>query len=524
MRDWRDEIRSAIAVLNLEATREAEVVEELSQHLQDRRERMLASDLTAQQADEALMQELHDPALIAGLKATVHSELPSLPVGADSDGQLLARFGMDLRYAVRLIIQNPGFALVVILSLALGIGANTAIFQLLNAVRLRVLPVSKPDELASVRMVDSPHCCTGDFYSDHPDLTSDLWNQVRQQQQGFSKIAAWYPARLNSGHGMESRPVSTLMVSGNFFDVLGVQPSLGRLISPADDYRGCGAQGAVVSYGFWQREFGGDPGIVERKITLDDHPFQIMGVTPPNFAGIEVGRTFDVAIPLCAEAAISTKGPSRDPVAWWITTIGRLRPSWTLERVSAQLAAISPATFAATVPVQFDGPARKDYLSFRLGAVPAANGFSTLRRDYQEPLWLLLGLSGLVLLIACANLANLMLARASAREREMALRLTLGASRAHLIRQLVTESLLLAVLGAAAGVALAQMLSRLLITYLSTQRDQVFLELPLDWHVLGFVTGLAVIATVVFGLTPAVRASRVAPGVALKASGRGVSA
>ncbi|MBV9760494.1 MAG: ABC transporter permease [Acidobacteriaceae bacterium] len=496
----------------------------MSQHLQDRREAMLASELTAQQVDEALMQELHDPALIAGLKATVHSELPFLPVGSDSGGQLLGRIWMDLRYAGRVSIQNPGFSLVVILSLALGIGANTAIFQLLNAVRLRVLPVSKPEGLASVRIVDSPHCCTGDFYSDHPDLTADIWNQVRQQQQGFSKIAAWYPTRLNSSRGIESKPVSTLMVSGNFFDVLGVQPSLGRLISPADDYRGCGAQGAVVSYGFWQREFGGDPGILEKKITLDGHPFQIMGATAPDFAGIEVGRTFDVAIPLCAEEAISAKGPSRDPVAWWITTIGRLRPGWTLERASAQLAGVSPGIFAATVPVQFDGPARKDYLSFRLGAVPEANGFSTLRTNYQEPLWLLLGLAGLVLLIACANLANLMLARASAREREMALRLTLGASRPRLIRQLVTESLLLAVLGAAAGVVLAQMLSPLLITYLSTQLDQVFLELTLDWHVVGFVTGLAVLATVLFGLTPAFRASRVAPGMALKASGRGVSA
>ncbi|HTU46654.1 MAG TPA: ABC transporter permease [Bryobacteraceae bacterium] len=522
MRDWRDEIRSAIAVLKLEATREAEVVEELNQHLQDRREAMLASDLTVQQADEALLQELHDPALISGLKTTVHSELPP-PVGSSSGGQI-GRIWMDLRYAARVSIQNPAFSLVVILSLALGIGANTAIFQLLNAVRLRVLPVSRPDSLAAVRIVDSPHCCTGDFYSDHPDLTSDLWNQVRQQQQGFSEIAALYSTRLNAGHGIESRPVNTLMVSGNFFDVLGVQPSLGRMISPADDYRGCGAQDAVVSYGFWQREFGGDRGILERKISLEGHPFQIMGVTPSNFAGIEVGRSFDVAIPLCAEATISAKGPSRDPVAWWITTIGRLRPSWTIERASAQLAAISPAIFAATVPAQFDGPARKDYLSFRLGAVAAANGFSTLRRNYQEPLWLLLGLAGLVLLIACANLANLMLARASAREREMAVRSTLGASRPRLIRQLVTESLLLALLGAAAGVALAQMLSRVLITYLSTQRDRVFLELTLDWHVVGFVTGLAVLATVLFGLAPALRASRVAPGVVLKASGRGISA
>lgn len=530
MPDWKAEIRSAIAVLNLEPTREAEVIEELSQHLQDRREAMLGCGQDADQVDRSLMQELHDPALIAGLGATVHSELPPLPVGRDSGQQRLfghiwlGRFWMDLRYAARVSIQNPGFALIVILSLALGIGASTAIFQLLNAVRLRALPVSKPERLAAIRIVDSPHCCTGDFYSDHPDLTGDIWDQVRQQQKGFSKIAAWYPTRLNLGHGIESRPVSTLMVSGNFFEVLGVRPSLGRMISPSDDYRGCGAQGAIVSYGFWQREFGGNRRVLERTIVLDGHAFQIMGVAPPAFYGVEVGRTFDVAIPLCAEATISTKGPSRDPVGWWITTIGRLRPGWTLERASAQLAAISPGIFAATVPSQFDSKDRRDYLSFRLGAVPAANGFSTLRSSYQEPLWLLLGLSGLVLLIACANLANLMLARASAREREMALRLTLGASRPRLIRQLLTESLLLALVGAATGVGLADVLSRLLITYLSTQQDHVFLESTTDWHIVGFATGLAVLATVLFGLTPALRASRVAPGAALKTSGRGFSA
>jgi predicted permease len=315
------------------------------------------------------------------------------------------------------------------------------------------------------------------------------------------------------------------MVSGNFFELLGVQPALGRMIAKSDDYRGCGTEGAVVSHGFWQRKFGGDPAVVGKQITLDDRSFQIVGVTPPSFYGVEVGRTFDVAIPLCAEALFATKAPLMDvPQAWWITTIGRLKPGWTLERASAQLAAISPGIFAATVPSQFDSQDQKEYLSFRLGAVPAANGFSTLRGNYQEPLWLLLALSGLVLLIACANLANLMLARASAREREMAVRLTLGASRVRIIRQLLTESFLLALVGAIAGIALAQMLSRLLVTYLSTQRDQVFLEVTLDWRVAGFVAALAALATVLFGLAPAFKVSRVEPGTTLKANGRGTSA
>ncbi len=525
MPDWRREIRAAIAHLHLEPTRELEVVEELNDHLRDRTEELSAEGLSAQQIDETLARELHDSALISGLKATTPSAPAPVTVGRDDHESFFARLGTDLRYGARLLLQNPGFALVVILSLALGIGANAAIFQLLNAVRLRTLPVSKPDQLASVRIVDSPHCCRGNHYSDHPDLTGGLWKLLRQQQQGFSDIAAWYALRQNLGQGGAAHPVNTLMVSGNFFGVLGVQPALGRLLSPPDDYTGCGAQNAVISYAFWQRQFAGKQQALEGKVTLNGHPFGIMGVTPPSFNGVEVGRNFDVAIPLCAEPVFSTKYALMDsPVSWWLTTIGRLKPGWTVQRASAQLAAISPGLFAATVPAEFDSQARKDYLSFRLGAVPAANGFSKLRSDYQEPLWLLLVLSALVLLIACANLANLMLARSSARQREMALRLTLGASRARLVRQLLTESLLLAFLGAASGAVLAGIVSRALVAFLSTPQDPIFLDLSPDWRVLAFITALACVTCILFGLTPAIKASRTEPGVVLKATGRGLSA
>ena len=525
MPDWSKEVRAAIASLNLEPAREAAVIEELSQDLRDRYEAMLTSGIAAGQAGEALLRELNDGILVSGLKATLPRAQPPLLAGDHGRTNLLAGIWSDLRYGARLLRSNSGFAAVAILSLALGIGANTTIFQLLNAVRLRTLPVKAPQRLAAVRIVNSPGCCRGDFYSSNADLTGGLWNQVREQQQGFSEIAAWSPSRFNLSQGGEARYADALLVSGQFFSVLGIQPLLGRLISPPDDYRGCGAQGAVLSYAFWQRQFGGNPGVLNSQLTLSGHPFQIIGVVPPNFYGIEVGRSFDVAIPLCSEPVFSTKGSLMDSTtSWWIAAIGRLKPSWTLERASAQLAAISPAIFAATLPDQYDATAKKDYLTFHLGALPAARGVSELRHDYEDPLWLLLALSGLVLLIACANLANLMLARASVRQREMGLRLTLGASRSRLIRQVLAESLLLATLGTLAGVVLAQILTRVLVAFLSTQQRPIFVELTPDWRVLGFAAGLAILTCLLFGLTPAIQASRTDPGVAMKAGSRGVTA
>lgn len=221
---------------------------------------------------------------------------------------------------------------------------------------------------------------------------------------------------MNLTQGGEARYANGLWVSGSFFDVLGVRPILGRLLSPADDRRGCGSSGIVASYSFWQHEFGGQSSALGKTITLEGHPFEIVGVTPASFFGVEVGRNFDVALSICAEPVIDGEDERMSSFqAWWLAVIGRLKPGVSLKEASNQLAAISPGIFAATLPPKYDSTDKSNYLNFKLGSVPAAAGVSSLRREYETPLLLLMWICGIVLLIACANLSNLIIARASAR-------------------------------------------------------------------------------------------------------------
>jgi len=430
----------------------------------------------------------------------------------------------DLRYGVRVLLKSPAFAAVAVLSLALGIGANTAIFQLLDAVRLKTLPVSAPRELAEVRITDMTSA-RGSFSSPYSAVTNPIWEQIRDQQHVFSGIAAWGSVGFNLSQGGEVRPARGLYVSGDFFHLLGVPAAVGRVFVPSDDTRGCADPGVVISDSFWQREYGAEKNVVGRKLTLANHPFEIIGVTPASFFGLEVGRSFDVALPVCAEAIVSGKNSRLDSgTVWWLMVTGRLKPGVTREQATASLQAISPGLFQATLPANYPPISVPGYLNFKLEAAPAGAGYSSLRENYERPLWLLLGIAATVLLIACANLANLLLARASAREREMAVRQAVGASRLRLIRQLLAESLLLAVVGAALGALLAQTLSRFLVSFLSTTGNTLFLDLGVDWRVLGFAAGIAALTCILFGLTPAMRATRLTPGAAMKARGRGLTA
>jgi len=431
----------------------------------------------------------------------------------------------DLRYGIRMLAKNPGFSAVAVLTLALGIGANAAIFQLIDAVRLRTLPVKDPQTLAIVHL-NNNHWGQGSF-NGPAEFTFPLWRQVEQRQQAFSSITAWGADTLNLAKGGEVDNARAIWVSGEFFRVLGVPPFLGRLLDPEDDQTGCSG-GVDISYSFWQGRYGGNPSAIGKMLTLGGHPFPILGVTPPSFYGVSVGDRFDVAVPICAEPIINgaefsrITGP-RPREEWWLAIVGRLKPGWTLARAGAQLGVIAPAALKETIPPQYDADGVKRYLAYKLEARPAANGFSRMRHDASTPLDLLLGLSGLVLLIACANLANLMLARSSARQREVAVRLALGASRGRLIRQLLAESALLAAAGALCGGYLAATLSSSLVAFISTPDNPIFLDMPTDWRVLGFAAGLAILTTILFGLAPAIRAGNTSPGSALKAGGRGMT-
>jgi putative ABC transport system permease protein len=423
----------------------------------------------------------------------------------------------DLRYGARMLLKHKSFTVVAVLSLALGIGANTAIFQLLDAVRLRALPVKAPQELAEVRLT-TMNGTRGTKSARFPSVTNPIWEQVRERQQAFSGICAWSSESFNLARGGEVRNARGLLVSGDFFNVLGVQPILGRVFTATDDRRGCGAPGVVISHAFWQREYGGAADIIGRKLTLGfDDTFEIIGVTQPGFSGLEVGRSFDLALPICAD-----RNRRLDSGAdWWLMMTGRLKPGWSLQQATAQLQTLSPSLFESTLPANYPQASVKDYLGFKLEAVSAGSGYSALRQKYEDSLWLLLAIAGLVLLIACANLANLLLARANARGREMSVRQALGASRARLVRQLLIESLLLAIVGAGLGALLAQSLSRFLVRFLGAS---VFLDLGMDWRALGFAAALAALTCVAFGLAPAVRATRIEPGAAMKAGARGLTA
>jgi putative ABC transport system permease protein len=422
----------------------------------------------------------------------------------------------DVRLAVRGLFRSRLFSIVAIMSLALGIGANTAIFSIVDSLLLRSLPVAAPAQLALVTSVNGT-MLTGDSW------TYAIWDNLRHRSQAFEGVLAWSSTRFNLAQGGETRPVEGMYVSGDYFKTLGVSALIGRTITAGDDVRGGGTDGAVatISYAFWQRQFGGAASALGQTLAVEGVPFTIVGVTPPDFFGSEVGRAFDVAIPLGDEPLIRGRETALDRRSnYWLNVIVRLKAGASYESATAALRGIQPQVRESAMPQDWTPKLQADFLKDPFVAAPAATGVSFLRYRYQRPLLTILVVVALVLLVACANIANLLLARATARRHELSVRIALGASRWQMARQLLAESLVLSAAGAAVGIVCAWFGSRALVAQLSTGVSRVTLDMPLDWRVLAFTAAVAVATALIFGVAPAVRASRAEPIDALKENRR----
>jgi predicted permease len=402
----------------------------------------------------------------------------------------------DVRYAVRLLKNNPGFTIAAVLSLALGIGANTAVFSIMDAVMLKQLPVERPDELVKVALDgDGP-------------FTNPIWEQLRDRQQVFSGAFAWSTIRLNLAKGGEIDPARGVIASGGYFSTLGVLAAAGRTFSVEDDKRGCNPV-AVLSHEFWQRRFGGRGDAVGRVLMLDGKSFDIIGVAQAGFFGVDVGERFDVAIPMCTEPSLRSRASQLDDrSAWWLSAMARPKGGVTSGQAEAHLKVIAPGVFEATVPEDWPGNLRSQYLKHSFEISSGAVGLSGVRKTYGDSLAVLMAVAGIVLLIACANVANLMLARAAVRQKEIRVRLALGASQWRVLRQLLTEGLALSVLSATLGVAFAYWGSRILVTLISTSNSLVYLDLAIDRRLLGFTAAVSFLTGILFALAPAFRLTR----------------
>ncbi|HEX7361197.1 MAG TPA: ABC transporter permease [Bryobacteraceae bacterium] len=415
----------------------------------------------------------------------------------------------DLRYAARMLKKGPAFTAVAVLSLALGIGANTAIFSLVDALLLRPLPVPQPGQL---RNVVAQITGSEPYYLSYP-----MFDALRSRNQVFSRMFAWADLRIQMPSGADVMYVSGVVASGGYFKALGVPPAMGRTFNGATS-----DPVAVISDRFWSHQFQRSPAAIGNVVTLDHIRFTIIGVMPPGFFGAEVTARPDIWVPLSFTSKIlgsdCMSAKARD--CWWLQIMGRLKPGISAQQAGANLKLISPRIFRDTLPEDWPAASKRNYLHSQIVATPGAQGRSYLRGQFSNPLAILMGLVGLVLLIACANMANLLLARGSARSREIAVRLAMGAGRGRIIRQLLTESVVLSLLGGAAGTLLAIWFTRLLAAFLESKPAgpslPVYLNLYPDWRVVLFTFVIAAGSGLVFGLAPALRATRIGIAVCLK--------
>jgi predicted permease len=438
----------------------------------------------------------------------------------------MGNFTQDLKYAFRTLGKNPGFTIVAIITLALGIGANTAIFSLTDQVLLRLLPVEHPQELVVLR---SPGPSPGRNWNDGPGGTSfsySAYKDLRDQNQVLSGLLARFSTQVSVVAQGSSELATGELVTGNYFSVLGVQPAMGRVFG-AEDETAPGANSVVVlSYGYWKRRFGLDPNILNKQLVVNGHSLTVVGVSRAGFSGVQVGQVPDVFIPITLKAQMT---PNWDGLAdrddHWLAMIGRLKTGMSISRAEAGIAPTYHAMLETESPAKKkDSKARQEFLDRKLILETGSKGRPILQHDAGGPLLALMGMVGLVLLIACANLASLLVARGEARQREIALRLALGAGRWRLVRQLIAESLVLALAGGAAGMMLASWTLGLIVGVIPENTGGSGLETQLDYRVLIFAAAVSILTGILFGLAPALRATRANIQTILKDQGSSVSA
>ena len=514
MPEWKSEILRRLASLNLPPAREAEIADELAQHLEDRYQELLSRGETPESAQVAALEELRRDDLLARSLRPVETSSYREPIApGKAPGDFFSGVLQDIRYAFRILRKTPVITAIALLSLALGIGANTAIFGLIDAVILRMLPVQNPEQLALIkfRSPASAHL--------RQSATNPIWEQVRDHQDSFSAVIAWSPETFDLATGGEVNNIHGIYASGSYFTTLGVRPAAGRLMTASDDVRNC-AGVAVLSYGFWQARYGGAPSAIGSTIRLNGHSFPIVGVAQRGFFGTEIGVPLDMAIPICAEGILDGKNSMLDErSSWWLEMMGRLKQGMSAEQADARMKVISPQLFGAVVPQDWPAQYQDIFRKYAFAVLPGGTGTGGiygLREQYTQPLEILMFVVGLVLLIACANIASLLVARSAARQKEIAVRLSLGASRGRLIRQVLTESVVLSGAGAILGIFFARWGSALMVRFVSTKQSQVFLDLQMDGRVLTFTIAAAVLCGLLFGILPALRATRVEAMSAMK--------